>query len=782
MPSKINTGVSSEQENASRGVKCAPKTVLKNEGPPKSRLTRKKKTENGKRLTECIYKLNGDEDNADRDISTKRNLSSTDESINSRKENCHVPQEKLGKKDPETPKQNSRFGQFQQFPTIPLSTKPDFVKSKSKRSIHPACSESHKKKTKKVNACSYNEQKPGKMSSKMNTSVSSEQENASRVANGTRKTVLKNKGPPKTRLTRRERIENRKKCTEWIYKHDGDEEDNDKRDISTKRKSSTQSSIKSKRKKLNELINSSDDEDVDLEKFVGLRNKRNDCWLNTLVQCMNSIPLRICMLDEMKKNTKCKVTSALMKVISKMTYVLNGSFYPHELHKAIQDEYKLVPGEQQDIHEIFTRLCSSGTQNMNDIIAIHFQSGCQFTKTCRVCAKHDDLTPETRTTIILPVLNGIHNLERSIVHAMNDDHVPIYCSSCENVTANKLSGNFVFLPQTLVIGFNRFQQKGGIAKKNHSRVQLPLELQVVGNMPCQYGLKACALHHGMHIHNGHYTAVIFDNGKVIEMDDHIVKDVTDDWKSNVQSTVYLAFYTKKYTSLTHSTQLDYSPNSDNDDNKREEEDRDESLLGEYDQGSERSTNETENIERFYDISCKYKSISTKHKVGYTLVGSDFKTLEFPVINNSYSLEEPGWLNDNIIDAYLLLLVKACSQKGIRVYVLNSFFYLRIRNAMLKKSNEKKIYEIISRTRQMVDYEACDYILIPINIHNHWTAVVINIWNTQMFYYDPIGKGIQNETVIKLFKVFFDLFYQCHKTCDIQIESKGFIKDFDVIWE
>ncbi|CAB4037276.1 Ubiquitin carboxyl-terminal hydrolase 10 [Paramuricea clavata] len=228
-----------------------------------------------------------------------------------------------------------------------------------------------------------------------------------------------------------------------------------------------------------------------------------------------------------------------------MLYVLNGSFYPYELHKAIEDEYKLVPGEQQDIHEIFTRLCSSGTQNMNDFIAIHFQSGCQFTKTCRECVKHDDLPPETRTTIIVPVLNGIQDLERSIVHSMNDDHVPIQCSSCAKVTVNKLSGKFVFLPQTLVIGFNRFQQKSGITKKNHSRVQLPLELHVVGNMPCQYSLKACALHHGMHIHNGHYTAVIFDNDKIIEIDDHIVKDVTDGWISNVQSTVYLAFYTKK---------------------------------------------------------------------------------------------------------------------------------------------------------------------------------------------------------------------------------------------
>ncbi|CAB3998959.1 ---NA--- [Paramuricea clavata] len=190
MPSKINMGVSSEQENASRGVKCAPKSVLKNEGPAKSRLTRKETNRKWEKMDRV-----------------------TDESINSRNENSHDAQEKLGKKDPGTPKQNPRVGQFQQFPTIPLSTKPDFEKIKSKRSVHPACSESHIKKKRKVNACSYNEQKPGKMNSKMNTSVSSEQENASRVVNGTRKTVLKSKGPPKSRLTRKERIENRKKCT-----------------------------------------------------------------------------------------------------------------------------------------------------------------------------------------------------------------------------------------------------------------------------------------------------------------------------------------------------------------------------------------------------------------------------------------------------------------------------------------------------------------------------------------------------------------------------------------
>ena len=45
----------------------------------------------------------------------------------------------------------------------------------------------------------------------------------------------------------------------------------------------------------------------------------------------------------------------------------------------------------------------------------------------------------------------------------------------------------------------------------------------------------------------------------------------------------------------------------------------------------------------------------------------------------YSLIDPGWLSDNIIDAYISLLVEAASKKGIRVKALNCFFYTRLKN-------------------------------------------------------------------------------------------------------
>ena len=44
--------------------------------------------------------------------------------------------------------------------------------------------------------------------------------------------------------------------------------------------------------------------------------------------------------------------------------------------------------------------------------------------------------------------------------------------------------------------------------------------------------------------------------------------------------------------------------------------------------------------------------------------------------------DPGWLNDKIIDAYILLLVEAASKKGIRMKALNCFFYTRLKIFLL----------------------------------------------------------------------------------------------------
>ena len=103
--------------------------------------------------------------------------------------------------------------------------------------------------------------------------------------------------------------------------------------------------------------------------------------------------------------------------------------------------------------------------------------------------------------------------------------------------------------------------------------------------------------------------------------------------------------------------------------------------------------------------------------------------------------------------------------------------------LIKEGNEKKIQDMVTRSRNITDFEACDYVLIPVNSNaQHWTAVFIDIWNGSMFYYDLFTNRMKNETVVKSIKFFFAMLYEFHKTCDIRIGTARFITGFKVTWE
>ena len=79
--------------------------------------------------------------------------------------------------------------------------------------------------------------------------------------------------------------------------------------------------------------------------------------------------------------------------------------------------------------------------------------------------------------------------------------------------------------------------------------------------------------------------------------------------------------------------------------------------------------------------------------------------------------DPGWLNDTIIDAYISLLVKAASKKGIRVKALNCFFYTRLKICLFL-SDEERLLRMIFERQATVNFEEWDYILIPLNSNDH----------------------------------------------------------------
>ena len=223
----------------------------------------------------------------------------------------------------------------------------------------------------------------------------------------------------KQRMKKKERENKIKELTEWMWE---DQDSNLATDENTRKgENVSKSSYSSTRQKRINLTNGVDDESgKKYEKFTGLVNKRNDCWLNFLLQCFNALPLRRNLLDGMKDVCVSNVTAAITKVMNDMDCNKHSSIYPGELHRAMQNRYNIVANEQRDIHESFTTICSDGEETgMNDVVASHFHIGSQFRTTCRECGSFKDGTPETHTSLIVHVLNGIDDLEKAIEGGYN---------------------------------------------------------------------------------------------------------------------------------------------------------------------------------------------------------------------------------------------------------------------------------------------------------------------------------------------------------------------------
>ena len=147
------------------------------------------------------------------------------------------------------------------------------------------------------------------------------------------------------------------------------------------------------------------------------------------------------------------------------------------------------------------------------------------------------------------------------------------------------------------------------------------------------------------------------------------------------------------------------------------------------------------------------------------------------------MEHPGWLNDNVIHAYLLLLSKTASKMGIEMYAFNCHFFSHLRRTVIERQNEKNLYTMISKFHRDKIFESYDCHVIPINSMDghHWCIVYNDVWKQTIYYYDPMQKGMQDVTATKLIKFYFNLLYE-FRSYEVDVASKRFITAFDVCWE
>ena len=187
-------------------------------------------------------------------------------------------------------------------------------------------------------------------------------------------------------------------------------------------------------------------------------------------------------------------------------------------HREMQTRFHIRPNEQRDIHEIFTIIYSDGEgTEVNQTFASRFHIGSQFQNMCKGCAYFEDGTAETSTSLMIPVSNGINDLEKAVEISMKEE-VRVWYATCKRDTIHIQFRYFLFLPQTLVICFTRFKTRNGMTQKNLAN--LPRDLHQLRYISCHYQICSMALHHGAQIDKGHYNALVLGNNAVL-IDDEI---------------------------------------------------------------------------------------------------------------------------------------------------------------------------------------------------------------------------------------------------------------------
>ncbi|CAG8489926.1 16023_t:CDS:1, partial [Funneliformis mosseae] len=126
-------------------------------------------------------------------------------------------------------------------------------------------------------------------------------------------------------------------------------------------------------------------------------------------------------------------------------------------------------------------------------------------------------------------------------------------------------------------------------------------------------------------------------------------------------------------------------------------------------------------------------------------------------NDLVTLKKRGWLNDEVINFYVELIVKRAANepgKYPKVHMFNTFFY-----PLLEKKGYSGVAKITKRAK--VDIFSLDMVLVPIHLQIHWALAVINFKERRLEYYDSMSKGC-NEHILSSLKRYVEEEYKDKK--------------------
>ncbi|XP_047201962.1 sentrin-specific protease 2 [Girardinichthys multiradiatus] len=103
-----------------------------------------------------------------------------------------------------------------------------------------------------------------------------------------------------------------------------------------------------------------------------------------------------------------------------------------------------------------------------------------------------------------------------------------------------------------------------------------------------------------------------------------------------------------------------------------------------------------------------------------------------------TLQEGGWLNDEVINFYLsLIMERRSSDSGrLKVYTFSTFFYPKLRGGA---GGQAGGHVAVKRWTKAVDLFMFDLILVPLHLGVHWALAVIDLKLKTVKSYDSMGQ-------------------------------------------
>ncbi|NWW90843.1 SENP2 protease, partial [Rhynochetos jubatus] len=108
----------------------------------------------------------------------------------------------------------------------------------------------------------------------------------------------------------------------------------------------------------------------------------------------------------------------------------------------------------------------------------------------------------------------------------------------------------------------------------------------------------------------------------------------------------------------------------------------------------------------------------------------------------HTLKICRWLNDEVINFYMSLLVERSRKDGYpAVHAFSTFFYPKLISGG---------YKDVRRWTRGVDIFKMDLIFVPIHLDAHWTLLVIDVRKKTIRYFDSMGQEGDNicQTVLQ----------------------------------